>query len=148
MVGELALQVQRLVEHRAAFGGRTDELDRVTEPVAPLVDLIVGEVQALAGIDADLRTLDEGAIVRALAASEARGEPRVRRQDLLLGLDRLRALEDARGRPPVAGCWRPPACWSGRSAWRWRRGMPRRSTCEGAAGTGIARLSVLRASRS
>jgi hypothetical protein len=98
VVGELALQVQRLVEHRAAWTGSPEELDRVAEPVAPLVDLLVAEVQALAAIDADLRTLDEGAIVRALAASEARGEPRSRREELLSGLDRLRALEDERGR--------------------------------------------------
>jgi hypothetical protein len=98
VVGELALQVQRLVEHRAAWTGPRQELDRVAEPVAPLVDLIAAEVQALDAIDADLHTLDEGAIVRALAASEARGEPRSRRQELLLGLDRLRGLEDERGR--------------------------------------------------
>lgn len=35
--------------------------------------------------------------MRALAASEARGEPAARRAELLAGLDRLRALEDERG---------------------------------------------------
>jgi hypothetical protein len=36
--------------------------------------------------------------VRALAASEARGELRVRRLELLEGLERLRVLEEQRGR--------------------------------------------------
>ena len=35
-------------------------------------------------------------MVRALAASEARGEPPSAREALLVGLDRLRALEDQR----------------------------------------------------
>ena len=98
VVSELAVQVQRLVEHRAAWMGERAELDRLTGPVTPLVQLFVEEVQALRAIDADLRTLDEGAIVRALAASEARAEPRSRRVDLLEGLDRLRTLEDERAR--------------------------------------------------
>lgn len=35
-------------------------------------------------------------MVRALAASEARGEPAARREEIHRGLERLRALEDAR----------------------------------------------------
>jgi hypothetical protein len=70
----------------------------VAEPVAPLVEQVAGQVRALAALDADLAGLEEGAMVRALLASEARGEPRSRREELLAGLDRLRALEDERGR--------------------------------------------------
>ena len=43
-------------------------------------------------------SLDEGTLVRALAASEARGETRARRLELLEGLERLRTLEEQRGR--------------------------------------------------
>lgn len=101
-VGELALLVQRMCDHRASViegidgaGDRTD-LAMVTEPIEPLVGLIEREVLALDTIDAGLKELDEGAIVRALATSEARDEPRETRDSLLAGLDRLRALEDAR----------------------------------------------------
>jgi len=68
----------------------------VTQPVAPLVDVVDRTVRALGEIDRELRALDEGTIVRALAASEARKEPAARRADLLDGLDRLRELEDRR----------------------------------------------------
>jgi hypothetical protein len=72
------------------------EIAALTEPVAPLVDVIEREVRAVAALDVELRTLDEGAMVRALAASEARAEPRERRAPLLAALDRLRALEEER----------------------------------------------------
>jgi hypothetical protein len=44
----------------------------------------------------ELDELDEGAMVRALGASEARGDAAATREPLLKGLDRLRALEDQR----------------------------------------------------
>lgn len=100
-VGELALLVQRLVDHRGGVvSGQAEraEIDMVSEPVAPLVALVETQVRALTRIDAELAELDEGRIVRALAASEAREDPRADREDLLDGLDRLRGLEDARAR--------------------------------------------------
>lgn len=94
-VGELALLVQRMVDHRASLIDDT-EAAAVIEPIAPLVGLIEREVRAIADIDAALCDLDEGALVRAIAASEARDEARSKRDPLLAGLDRLRALEDTR----------------------------------------------------
>ncbi len=38
----------------------------------------------------------EGVVVRALAASEARGDGPAQREHILIGLDRLRSLEDRR----------------------------------------------------
>jgi len=95
-IAELALVVQRLVDHRAANRGEAAELDRVLAPIVPLVDLIEVQVRGLRAIDQELRGLEEGAMVRALAASEARGEPPEARERILAGLDRLRALEDRR----------------------------------------------------
>lgn len=95
-VGELALAVQRLVDHRVRNAGEAAEIDAVTAPVAELVRLVEVQAQAIKKIDAELRGLDEGALVRALAAAEARREPTQTRDELLHGLDRLRALEDAR----------------------------------------------------
>lgn len=96
LIGGLALAVQRLVDHRAAAPGARAELDALTAPVAPLVDLVVAQAGRLREIDGVLAGLDEGELVRALAVSEARGEPAESRHDLLLGLDRLRGLEDER----------------------------------------------------
>ena len=96
LVGGLALAVQRLVDHRAAAPGARAELDVLTAPVAPLVDLVVAQVGRLGEIDGVLAGLDEGELMRALAVSEARDEPAARRHELLLGLDRLRGLEDER----------------------------------------------------
>ncbi|MBL9104131.1 MAG: serine/threonine protein kinase [Myxococcales bacterium] len=96
LVGGLALAVQRLVDHRAAAPGAAAEIDALTAPVAPLVDLVVEHVTRVHAIDRALADLDEGTLVRALSTSEARGEPPARRADLLAGLDRLRALEDER----------------------------------------------------
>jgi hypothetical protein len=97
-VGELALAVQRLVDHRVGNAGEVEEIDAVTAPVAELVRLVELQAQAIARIDTELRGLDEGALVRALAAAEARCETAEAREELLHGLDRLRALEDARAR--------------------------------------------------
>jgi energy-converting hydrogenase Eha subunit C len=97
-VGELALLIQRLVDHRIAARGDKAEFDLVTEPVEPLIGLVERQVTALSEIDEELVTLDEGAIVRALSASDARGDPASARADLLDGLDRLRGLEEARAR--------------------------------------------------
>ncbi|MEX1362740.1 MAG: serine/threonine-protein kinase [Nannocystaceae bacterium] len=96
VVGQLALLVQRLVDHRAQNIRDARELDMVTAPVQPLVTATEGLVQQLEQIGRELAQLDEGAMVRALAAAQARGDGRERREQLLHGLDRLRALEDRR----------------------------------------------------
>jgi hypothetical protein len=94
---ELALLVQRLTERRAELlGGARAELEAVTAPVEPLVAVLEREAAGLVALDRELASLDEGVMVRALAASEARGEPAAQREPVLAGLDRLRALEDAR----------------------------------------------------
>jgi hypothetical protein len=95
-VGELALAVQRLVDHRVRNVAEAKEIDAVTAPVVELVRLVEIQARAIARIDAELRGLDEGALVRALAAAEARREPPAAKDELLHGLDRLRALEEAR----------------------------------------------------
>ena len=97
-VGEMALWLQRIADHRARLtdGAAAAEVAAVLEPVSRLVDAIAEQVRALIALDADLATLDEGALVRALAAAEARGEPPSRTAELLAGLDRLRGLEDRR----------------------------------------------------
>lgn len=97
-VGELALAVQRLVDHRARNVSEAREIDAVTAPVAELVRLVEQQARAIAKIDAELHRLDEGALVRALAAAEARRESAAAKEELLHGLDRLRALEDARAK--------------------------------------------------
>ena len=95
-VSELALLVQRLADHRA--GTAASEIDVVVAPAVPLVELVEREVRSLAKLDQELAGLDESAMVRALAASQARKEPAVTREPLLAGLDRLRGLEDQRAR--------------------------------------------------
>ncbi len=97
VVGELALLVQRLVDHRAQHVRHTHELDMLTGPVEPLVAAVERLVGQLDDIGRELGELDEGAIVRALAACDARDEGPERRAPLLEGLDRLRSLEDRRG---------------------------------------------------
>ncbi len=94
-IGEMALLIQRLVDHRAEVAG-DPEFEVVTEPVAPLVDLLVEHVDKLDKLDAQLANLDEGAMVRALQASVARDEPQHTRERLLAGLDQLRSLEEQR----------------------------------------------------
>lgn len=92
-VGALALGVQQLTDHRAANRGEAQEIDAVTAPVERLVGLVETQVRRIAEIDAELADLDEGRLVRGIAAAEARGSDR---ESLLTGLDRLRTLEDAR----------------------------------------------------
>lgn len=111
-VGELALAVQRLVDHRLEHVSERAlpeqrEFEVVTAPVESLVRLIEAEVRAIAAIDRETRpsasgrpgetpALDEGEIVRSIARSEARGEPEVQRAALRSALQRLRVLEDQR----------------------------------------------------
>jgi len=97
-LAELALLIQRLVDHRASVIGERAELDRILEPVTPLVELIEAQARILIEIDRELAELDEGAMVRALGASEARAESADARAPILSGLDRLRDLEDLRAR--------------------------------------------------
>jgi Protein kinase domain len=96
ILGELALLVQRLVDHRARFIRDYRELDMLTAPVEPLVAAVERLVRQLDDIGRELAELDEGAMVRALAASAARREGPEQRRPILQGLDRLRALEDHR----------------------------------------------------
>ncbi|MCH9688625.1 MAG: serine/threonine protein kinase [Deltaproteobacteria bacterium] len=96
VVGELALLVQRLVDHRARHVRNPHELDMLTEPVEPLVAAVERLVQQLDAIGRELAELDEGAMVRALAGCAARDDGPERRVPLLQGLDRLRSLEDRR----------------------------------------------------
>src|SRR5262249_27410656 len=99
LVTEIAVLVQRLADHRAeAAGAAARELDVVVKPIEPLVGLLEKLVGSIGALDKELGELDEATMVRALAASEARGEPRARRTPLLEGLDRLRVLEDQRAR--------------------------------------------------
>lgn len=96
VVGELALLVQRLVDHRARHVRDARELDVLTAPVEPLVDAVERLVRQLEEIGRELSELDEGAMVRALATATARRESPDKREPILQGLDRLRALEDRR----------------------------------------------------
>jgi hypothetical protein len=96
VVGELALLVQRLVDHRSRHVRDPRELDVLTAPVQPLVSAVERLVGQLDQICRELAELDEGAMVRALAASAARKEGPTQREPILQGLDRLRALEDHR----------------------------------------------------
>jgi len=97
VVADLSLLVQRLVDHRATLHGvGTAELEVVTAPIEPLVSAVERAVQRLVALSDELSTLDEGAMVRALAASEARKDPPHARAPIFEGLDRLRGLEDQR----------------------------------------------------
>jgi len=89
---ELATLVQRLCDADPALAG--DATARA--PIAALIDLARRTAEAIDAIDGQLATLDEGAIVRALARVEARHEAPALRVDLLAGLDTLRQLEDQR----------------------------------------------------
>jgi hypothetical protein len=97
-IGELALAVQRLVDHRVEHLRERAEIDLVTEPVEALVGLVEREVATISALDNQLRELDEGDLVRAIARSEARGEPAADTDRLRVGLVRLRGLEDDRAR--------------------------------------------------
>lgn len=98
IVGQMALLVQRLVDHRAQTLGQAHEIDVLTAPVEPLVAAVEDLVGRLGEIGRELRELDEGAMVRALAAAEARAEGPEALEPILRGLDRLRGLEDQRAR--------------------------------------------------
>lgn len=96
---EMAILLQRLVDHRGRLQedrAQRAELEWLTEPLEPLVDLVVTQTTQLKEIDAELDQLDEGRLIRAVASSEARGEAASLREPLLLGLDRLRDLETER----------------------------------------------------
>lgn len=94
-LGELALLLQRLVDHRIEHRRERAEIDAVTAPVGELVALVERTVEALAGYDRELAGLDEGELVRQLARSEARGDA-AERARLQHALERLRVLEEAR----------------------------------------------------
>jgi len=98
-VEELALLVQRVCDAKADAAGDAAgaaEAERVTAPVRPLVELACATAGALGIIDDQLTSLDEGAMVRALARCDARHEAPALRQELLAGLDTLRQLEEQR----------------------------------------------------
>ena len=101
-LGEIALLIQRLVDRRAQLTGlvERDELEILTAPVEPLIAQLEARVRDLARLDRELAQLDEAAMVRNLAALDARSDDpakrELERQRLLTGLDRLRSLEDAR----------------------------------------------------
>ena len=101
-LGELALLVQRLVDRRAELTGLGEarEVELLTGPVEPLIGQLEARVESLTALDRALAELDESAMVRALAALDARGvdpgKREVERGRLLTGLDRLRNLEDQR----------------------------------------------------
>lgn len=97
VVAALALLVQRLVDHRARlFGEQARTVEMLTAPIEPIVAMVESHVAELHRLTADLATLDEGAMVRALGASEARRDSPEERKPILEGLDRLRTLEDGR----------------------------------------------------
>jgi hypothetical protein len=91
---ELAILIQRLCDARRALAEAPAATG--TAPIAALVELARITAEAIEAIDHQLATLDEGALVRALARSEARREAPSLRADLLAGLDTLRQLEDQR----------------------------------------------------
>jgi hypothetical protein len=101
-VEELALLIQRLCDAKAGLATADAvtlaDAERIAGPVRPLVELAQATTQAIDAIDDQLTSLDEGAIVRALARCDARGEAPALRQDLLAGLDTLRQLEEERAR--------------------------------------------------
>ncbi len=97
VLSELALLAQRLVDHRATLlGTQAAELAMVTQPIDALVSAVERHVARLVTLSNEFAELDEGAMVRALAASEARGDAPSQREPILAGLDRLRTLEDQR----------------------------------------------------
>ena len=94
-VGEIALLVQRLVDHR---GDKRDnlELTAIIESLEPVVALVERLVETIGECDSGLADLDEGRLVRAIASSEARDESRDKRIVIYAGLDKLRSLEEKR----------------------------------------------------
>ena len=96
LVAELALAAQRLAERRALLPAARAETELRLLPADALVERLARELDALRTLDGELASIDEGRLVRALFASEARGEAARAREPLLTALDRLRTLEDAR----------------------------------------------------
>jgi hypothetical protein len=97
VVAELALLVQRLVDHRARLlGEQARTVEMLTAPIEPIVAMVEAHVGELRRVTTELFALDEGAMVRALAASEARRDRPEARKPILEGLDRMRTLEDGR----------------------------------------------------
>ncbi len=98
VVRELALLVQRVVDHRLELrAGAAADLVYLMGLLVPIIDQIEAEVRTLGTLDVELSQLDEGTLVRALQRSEARDEPAAQRVPMLDALDRLRTLEDRRG---------------------------------------------------
>lgn len=97
-VSRLALQVQRVVDHRIHNAGAGAEIDLALSALEPLVAHVEARVDELVEIDRSLAALDEGHLVRALAAAEARDEGPEAKAGYLDGLDRLRELEIERAR--------------------------------------------------
>jgi hypothetical protein len=101
-LGELALLVQRLIDRRAELTGLAEaaEFALLTAPIEPLIGELERWVPELARCDRELAELDEGTLVRGLAAIDARtadpGKRALERERLFAGLDRLRSLEDRR----------------------------------------------------
>ncbi|MBL4635789.1 MAG: serine/threonine protein kinase [Kofleriaceae bacterium] len=95
-VSTLAILLQRLCDHRAREADQASDIELVLAPLHTLVDLAVDEIRALRDIDETLKNFDEGELVRAVAASEARDEGVSKRHHFLDGLDKLRVLEDKR----------------------------------------------------
>ena len=94
---EITLLVQRLCDSKAALSNADlAEAERVTAPVTPVVELARQTAEAIDALDGQLASLDEGAIVRALARCDARNEAPELRADLLAGLDTMRSLEEQR----------------------------------------------------
>lgn len=89
----MALDIQLLVDHRSAHLGASDDIDRVTAPVAALVELIVGIVRDVAEIDAQRAGIDESAILRELPHVSG-----AREAELLAALQRAESLLDRRAR--------------------------------------------------
>lgn len=96
VVSRLALVLQRVTDRRGEVRNDPAQFELLVAPLVPIVDAVETLVDQLCAIDGELAGLSEGPMVRALAASEARGEPPSARQPVLDGLDRLRALEDRR----------------------------------------------------
>ena len=97
---ELASLAQRLCDARAeltrASAADRADADRLAAPVRPLVELARTTALAIEAVDHQLTSLDEGALVRALARCDARHEAPELKLELLAGLDTLRQLEEQR----------------------------------------------------
>lgn len=95
-IEDIAIALQRLVDHRAGDAGTAAEIEMVTAPLEELVSLVEGLVKILSEVDEELSGLDEEDLVRRLFRSNAKGAPAAEREGMLKALDRVRALEDRR----------------------------------------------------